>query len=105
MLICASQKTAAKGQDRLILILHRDILDTSAGNKILFPTIGERLCRSQFRQLLRTLAADVRFGSKVDMCGAIRDVCFVPIADITASLDPRERAAMEARLDQVLWRS
>jgi hypothetical protein len=24
----------------------------------------------------------VRFGSKADMCGALGDVCFVPIADI-----------------------
>jgi hypothetical protein len=26
--------------------------------------------------------ADVRFGSKADICGALADVCFVPIADI-----------------------
>jgi hypothetical protein len=42
---------------------------------------------------------------KADICSAQAHVRFVPIADITASLDPRERAAMEARLDQVLWRS
>ena len=34
-------------------------------------------------------ATDVRFGSKADMCGATKDVRFVPIADIRPSLVKR----------------
>src|SRR5262249_16097826 len=38
---------------------------------------------------------DVRFGSKADTCTAQANVCYRPIADITANLDERSSAGQD----------
>jgi hypothetical protein len=43
---------------------------------------------------------DVRFGSKADMCSALGDVCFVPIADIASLFDPSIRAISNWRCSE-----
>ena len=44
-------------------------------------------------------SANVRFGSKADMCSALGDVRFVPIADITALLLGSDVGAVEVGLN------
>ncbi|MGB9298627.1 MAG: hypothetical protein WCB52_20745, partial [Pseudolabrys sp.] len=47
--------------------------------------------------LQREMFADVRFGSKADMCSALGDVRFVPIADIRNQATQTERPARGGR--------
>ena len=57
--------------------------------------------------MLQPRRADVRFGSKADMCSATRDVRFVPIADIghfTRLSRPHEPGTQAIGLDRALSR-
>jgi hypothetical protein len=57
------------------------------------------------KRTLRRIRPMSALHPKADIADVEEHVRFVPIPDIIALLDQRERAAMEARLDRVLWRS